>query len=169
MDWAAFEEAAPELAQLGRKIVERDQVVLVGTIRRDGSPRISPVEPDIANGRLYLGMMWQSYKALDLQRDPRCTVHSLVKDRLGTGGELKLHGRAIEIADLDERALYRQVIYERIGWKPEEPEFHLFAFDIVSGGSFIYEKEYRLVTIWRQGEAAWKYREYADGRKEAVE
>jgi hypothetical protein len=114
-------------------------------------------------------MMWQSLKALDLIRDPRCTVHSLIKDRLGSGGELKLHGRAAEINDLDERALYRKAIFERIGWEPEEPEFHLFAFDVSSGGSFIYEEEYRLVTVWRQGEAVRKYREYADGRKEAVE
>ena len=47
-------------------------------------PRISPVEPLIADGHLYLGMMWRSRKALDLLRDPRCTVHSTVSERNGT-------------------------------------------------------------------------------------
>lgn len=168
MHWAEFETAAPELAQLGRTIFKRDQVALIGTIRRDGSPRISPAEPDITNGRLYLGMIWQSYKALDLLRDPRCTIHGLIHNRFGDGGEFKLHGRAIEITDLAERALYREAIFQRIGWQPDEPQFHLFAIEIHSAGSFKYEEEYRLVTVWRAGEALQKYREYANGRKEPL-
>jgi hypothetical protein len=32
-------------------------------------------------------MMWQSWKALDLVRDPRCTVHSTISDRHTTEGE----------------------------------------------------------------------------------
>lgn len=168
MHWAEFETAAPELAQLGRTIFERDQVALLGTIRRDGSPRISPAEPDITNGRLYFGMIWQSYKALDLLRDPRCAVHGLIHNRFGDGGEFKLHGRAIEITNLAERVLYREAIFQRIGWQPDEPQFHLFAIEIHSAGNFKYEEEYRLVTVWRTGEALQKYREYADGRKEPL-
>jgi hypothetical protein len=168
MHWAEFEAVAPELAQLGRTIFERDEVALVGTIRRDGSPRISPTEPDIVNGRLFFGMIWQSYKALDLLRDPRCTVHGLVHDRFGKGGEFKLHGRAVEISATEERASYRQAIFKRIGWEPEEPNYHLFAIDIQSAGSFVYEEETRLVTVWRAGEQVEKYRQFADGRREVV-
>ena len=169
MHWAEFETAAPELAQLGRTIFERDEVALIGTIRRDGSPRISPCEPDISNGRLYFGMIWQSYKALDLLRDPRCTIHSLIRNRFGEGGELKLHGQAVEIADLAERAIYREAIFQRIGWRPDEPNFHLFAIDVHSAGSFDYDEESRLISVWRAGEPMQKFREYADGRKESVE
>lgn len=168
MHWAEFEAAMPELAQLGRTIFERDEVALVGTIRRDGSPRISPTEPDIVSGRLYFGMMWRSYKALDLLRDPRCTVHGLIHNRFGEGGEFKLHGRAVEITAEEERAIYRQAIFKRIGWEPEEPNYHLFAFDIQSAGSFVYKEEARLVTVWRVGGRVEKYRQFADGRKEAV-
>lgn len=159
MHWAEFEKAAPELAQLGRAKFEREEVAFIGTLRRDGSPRISPCEPDIANGCLYFGMMWQSTKALDLLRDPRCAVHGLIQDRFGKGGEFKLQGRAIEITDLDERALYRQAIFQRIGWAPGEPNYHLFAIDIHSAASFIYEEDGRQITIWREGEAVQKYRE----------
>lgn len=169
MHWAEFEAAAPELAELGRTIFERDEVALVGTIRRDGSPRISPTEPDIVNGRLYFGMIWQSYKALDLLRDPRCTVHGLVHDRFGKGGEFKLHGRAVEITAAEERAIYRQAIFKRIGWEPEEPNYHLFAIEIQRAGSFVYEEEARLVTVWRAGERVKKFRQFADGRKEALD
>lgn len=168
MHWAEFEAQAPELAQLGRKRFEQDQVLFLGTIRRDGSPRISAVEPDIANGRLYLGMIWRSYKALDLLRDPRCTVHALIHDRMASGGEFKLHGRALEINDLAERKIYRQALYDRIEWEPEEPDFHLFAIDIYSAASFLTEEETRVLTLWRAGQPVRKFRDYADGRREAI-
>ncbi len=88
MNWAEFAREAPELARLGEQRFRQSGLVLVGTIRRDGAPRISPVEPLIADGQLYLGMMWQSRKALDLLRDPRCLVQSTVRDREDTAGEL---------------------------------------------------------------------------------
>ncbi|HEY8492219.1 MAG TPA: pyridoxamine 5'-phosphate oxidase family protein, partial [Dehalococcoidia bacterium] len=94
MEWQEFEAAAPALARLGRERMEGPRLVLVGTIRKDGTPRISPVEPLILAGRLYLGMMWRSTKALDLLRDPRCLVHSIITGKEGTEGEFKLRGRA---------------------------------------------------------------------------
>jgi hypothetical protein len=42
--WAEFDRAAPELAGYFRERIQADQVILLGTIRKDGSPRISPVE-----------------------------------------------------------------------------------------------------------------------------
>ena len=89
MIWSEFAEAAPELARLGEERFDRAGVVLVGTIRKDGSPRISPVEPLIGQGRLLLGMMPRSKKALDLLRDPRCLVHSAIANRHGTEGEFR--------------------------------------------------------------------------------
>ena len=71
MHWNEFATAAPELARLGEERFEKWGLCLVGTIRKDGSPRISPVEPLITGGKLYLGMMWRSKKALDLIRDSR--------------------------------------------------------------------------------------------------
>ncbi len=165
MQWNDFAIAAPEIARIGQKLVEKDQLVLIGTIRRDGSPRISPVEPDFANGRLYLGMIWESYKALDLRRDPRCTVHGLVHDRFASEGEFKLYGRAEEVHDLDERAVYQQAIFERLGWKPQEPRFHLFAVDIHSAALFTTAEQTRLLTLWREGEDTRRFEQTADGRR----
>ena len=71
MTWGKFKSHSPELAALGEERFESTGLVLLGTLRKDGWPRISPVEPLIADGHLYLGMMWQSRKALDLLRDPR--------------------------------------------------------------------------------------------------
>ncbi|MGH9429051.1 MAG: pyridoxamine 5'-phosphate oxidase family protein, partial [Terriglobia bacterium] len=74
MRWAEFTAACPELAEMAQRRFVRDQLVLVGTLRTDGWPRISPCEVDIAAGHLFLGMMWRSTKALDLLRDSRLIV-----------------------------------------------------------------------------------------------
>lgn len=45
MRWSEIERSQPRLAELGRRRLLGPGVVLVGTIRRDGTRRISPVEP----------------------------------------------------------------------------------------------------------------------------
>jgi hypothetical protein len=69
---------------------------MLGTLRRDGSPRISPIEPYIVDGRLLVGAMAWSAKAADLHRDPRYVLHSTVTGPDSGDGELKLHGHAVE-------------------------------------------------------------------------
>ena len=130
--WQEFAALAPELAALGEAQFARTGLALVGTLRRDGWPRISPVEPFIVGGQLCLGMMWRSVKALDLLRDPRCVVHSTVSDREGTEGEFKVYGRAAEITNMEERRRFADAVYAAIGFRPEEPEFHCFAIAIES-------------------------------------
>ena len=96
----------PELASRAEARMAQDGLVLVGTLRANGWPRISPVDPLVVGDDLYLGMMWRSRKALDLLADPRCVVHTTVHDRDGTEGDVKVYGRAVEVADPDERARY---------------------------------------------------------------
>ena len=69
--WADFETAAPELAAQGRELIARFGFVLVGTIRRDGTPRISPVEARVVQGHLMLVMIRGTHKARDVMRDSR--------------------------------------------------------------------------------------------------
>jgi hypothetical protein len=99
MIWQQFEEAAPELAELGRRRFAATHVALLGTLRKGGWPRISPIEPYLVLDRLLLGMLAGSLKALDLSRDPRCTVHSSVSDVNGSEGEFKLDGRAVPVTE----------------------------------------------------------------------
>lgn len=97
MNWDDFEAAAPELAGVGRERLAT-QVALLGTLRRNGSPRISPVEPYLVSGHLLFGVM-RSAKGADLERDTRCILHSSVSDPNGSEGEFKLFGRAVLVAD----------------------------------------------------------------------
>jgi hypothetical protein len=139
--WEEFAAACPELAALGEERLRSRELCMLGTLRKNGWPRISPCEPDFAGGRLFLGMMWQSPKALDLLRDARCVVHSCVSDRGGAEGDFKLYGRAVDVHDPALRELYRETIRARIGWAPAEPDYHLFSIDVDSAGFVIFGDE----------------------------
>jgi hypothetical protein len=99
MTWRDLEEAAPEIARLGRERLEQARVGLLATLRRDGSPRISPVEPYFMRGHLLFGAMAWTLKVRDLDRDPRCTLHSAVTGPDVGEGELKLYGTAVDADD----------------------------------------------------------------------
>jgi len=146
--WDEFRRASPELAGLAEARMAADGVVLVGTLRANGWPRISPVEPLIVGGSLYLGMMWRSRKALDLLRDPRCVVHTAGVHKDGNAGDVKLYGNAVDIADPDERERYCRALEARIGWRPEG-DFHLFAVDLTEVGYFAVVGEGHDVRTWR--------------------
>jgi hypothetical protein len=102
LDWHDLEVGAPKIARLGAARLGSARVAMLGTVCRDGSPRISPIEPYIANGYLLVGAMVWSAKASDLRRDPRYALHSIVTGPDTGEGELKLHGLALE-ADADLR------------------------------------------------------------------
>ena len=142
MNWRTFREAAPELAGLGEERFERTGLCLVGTLTAGGYPRISPIEPFIVRGELMLGMMWQSKKALDMERDPRVIVHSTVANREGTEGDFKLYGRAVNVTDPRLRTSYADTLEAKIDWRPTEP-FHLMRVDIERAGFVVFGSEPR--------------------------
>ena len=96
LDWRDVELGAPEIARLGTSQLSAARIAMLGTLRQDGSPRISPIEPSIVNGRLLVGAMTWSAKAADLRRDPRYVLQSTVTGPDSGEGELKLHGCAVE-------------------------------------------------------------------------
>ena len=154
MIWEEFRLQAPKLAGLGEERFERAGLVLLGTLRKNGWPRISPVEAYIVDGHLYLGMMWQSRKALDLLRDPRCTVHSTVSDRNGTEGEFKVYGRAVEVTDPKELRQFCDAVYAAIGLRIEDMEGqgHCFAIAIESVVFSRLEGEEFHRQVWKAGQ-----------------
>lgn len=94
ISWRELEAAAPQIAQPGRRRFESTRVALLGTLRKDGSPRISPVEPYLSQGLLLFGAMPWSLKVTDLVRDPRCVLHSPITAPDSGEVELKLYGCA---------------------------------------------------------------------------
>jgi Pyridoxamine 5'-phosphate oxidase len=152
MNWTEFSQAAPELAQLFRERLDRTGLALLGTVRKDGTPRISPLEAEVFEGDLLLGMMW-SKKALDLIRDPRCLVHTVVSNKESTEGEVKLRGRAVDVTDQGLRERSAQHSFDKTGWRPEEP-YHLFWLDIEDAAYIKYSPNGdQTVKTWRAGGA----------------
>jgi len=149
--WDEFAAAAPDLAGMGRERFERTEVLLLGTVRMDGTARISPCEFLFLDGKLMLGMMWQSTKALDLLRDPRCVAHSTISTKDGQEGEFKLRGRAVDVVDPDVRERNGQAAFEKTGWRPPEP-YHLFSIEIEEVSFIRYSGEGHQTGIrWREG------------------
>jgi hypothetical protein len=151
--WADLESEQPALAEVGRRKLAGPGVVLVGTIRHDGTPRVSPVEPLFWEGDLWLSMGWGSRKAQDVFRDHRILVHSIVTSRDGTDGEFKLRGRAEPQTDSTVQAGFAREVTERLGWRPEVGMFHLFRVE-VDDATFIHWDDAtndQYVTRWPAG------------------
>src|SRR4029450_13973740 len=74
--WSEFAAAAPSLAERVKTRFDSHKPKTRATIRKDGGPRISGTETQFQDGELFIGSMWKAVKALDLQGDPRCAVHS---------------------------------------------------------------------------------------------
>jgi hypothetical protein len=125
-----METSQPRLAGMGRQRLLEPGVLLVATIRGDGTPRVSPVEPFVLDGILWLSILWQSRKAADLMRDPRILVHSVVTSRDGGEGEFKIRGTARSEQDAAVQRRYADSVSGSLGWAPEQGKFHLFAVSI---------------------------------------
>jgi len=130
MRWSQMQSLQPGLAALGRRRLLEPGVVLVATIRKDGTPRVSPVEPFVMDGILWLSMLWQSKKAADLLRDPRVLVHSVVTGRDGGEGEFKIRGTAGAEQEPGIQRRYAEEVAGALGWSPDPGRFHLFAVSI---------------------------------------
>jgi general stress protein 26 len=152
MRWAEIERRQPRLAEVGRQKLAEPGVVLVGTVRKDGTARISPVEPFFWEGDLWLPMGLGSTKARDLQREPRVLVHSIVTSRDGRAGEYKVRGEATLETDRSLNQRIAAAIAEQLGWRPEVGEFHLFRV-AVDDITFIRwgEDNDQYVTRWPEG------------------
>ena len=129
MRWSEFAAGQPVLAAVARDQLIKPGVVLVGTTRRDGSARISGVEPLIMDGEFWLSMMPASAKARDLYRDPRILVHSIVAGP-SPGAEIMMRGTVRAETGDDVQQRYAAAVQDQLGWQPVAGEFALFAVDI---------------------------------------
>ena len=97
--WLDLDQAAPHITRAGHALLNQARVALLGTLRPDGSPRISPVEPYFTDGQLIFGLMTWSGKARDLRRDPRCVLHTTISGPDAGEPELKLYGLTAAAGD----------------------------------------------------------------------
>lgn len=141
--WSTFESAAPDLAAEVRRRLDAHVHKTLATIRLDGAPRISGTETILKDGELWIGSMWQAWKARDLQRDPRFALHSGSEDPPAWPGDAKLAGTAEEITDPDR-------IKAIVGDNAPPGPLHLFRLDLdeVSTVMLNDTKDGIVVTMW---------------------
>lgn len=129
MRWCELAAQQPALAAVAHDQLIKPGVVLAGTTRRDGSARISGVEPLIMAGELWLSMMPTSAKAGDLRRDPRILVHSVITSPAPLA-EIMMRGTVRAEAATDVQRRYAAAVQAHLGWQPVPGEFTLFVVDI---------------------------------------
>jgi hypothetical protein len=105
--WADVERAEPEFAGRVRTLFNAGRHKTIATLRADGSPRISGIECEFADGELKFGSMPGARKGADLRRDPRFalhgpTVHPVEGKEAEWPGEAKIAGLAVLAGPIDD-------------------------------------------------------------------
>jgi hypothetical protein len=144
--WAQFELEAPEVAEVAARLwpgqlALRRHVSLpegaawfavsyLGTVRRDGGPRVHPFCPILTDGRLFAAIPRSSPKGWDLRRDARCVIHAMPG---ADDDELCIRAIAREVSgDASMRASIRETVARtRVGGMIESvSQDPLFEFDL---------------------------------------
>jgi pyridoxamine 5'-phosphate oxidase-like protein len=102
--WATLTAGAPEIATIGRQLLERTGSGrgLLATVRGDTPPRIHPVSVAIHEGSLLTFVVVGSAKLGDLVADGRYALHALHDP--AQPDEFLIRGRAVEVTDPERRA-----------------------------------------------------------------
>ncbi|HEY9243413.1 MAG TPA: pyridoxamine 5'-phosphate oxidase family protein [Streptosporangiaceae bacterium] len=118
--WRDVQQAEPEFAARVQKLFDAGRHKTIATLRADGSPRISGIECEFADGELSFGSMAGARKGADLRRDPRFalhgpTFHPVPGQEAEWPGEAKIAGRAVPagpIGDGPDGDMFRADIAE---------------------------------------------------------
>jgi hypothetical protein len=71
--WQAFADSAPELAELGLKLLNHYGAAFLATVRKDGSPRLHPVVPIVTQGKLLCSVADLRFMIYGATDDTICT------------------------------------------------------------------------------------------------
>lgn len=148
--WNDFASDAPQLAETVRTRFDATGLALLATLRADGSPRLSGVEPFFWDGEVWIGMMPDSRKAADAVRDGRVALHAATIDKEMKAGDAKLGGRLLLV---DDEARFREVqeaFKEATGYGPEGT-YPLFALDLGEAVFVSLADEQVVIEWWQPG------------------
>jgi Pyridoxamine 5'-phosphate oxidase len=140
--WNDVAAEAPDLASRVQARFAAHKHAVLGTVRRDGGPRLSGTETIFEDGELWLGSMDPARKVDDLRREPRLALHSATADEQLVGGDAKVTGRAEEVTDEAVRAA---VV------KGAPGPFALFRVDVTEVAIVEGAGDHLVITSWREG------------------
>lgn len=152
--WKDFAAEAPHIAEIFvRRHAATGNLCLLATLRSDGFPRISPVEPRIFDGHLVLVGMPGTYKFRDLARDPRFNLHTATVDTHVADGDAKVWGLARDMRDPGLHARFADDLFQESGFDLRGQAFDPFFVGDLTGASSLELVDSRLrITIWKPGE-----------------
>mgnify|MGYP000935243965 CR=1 FL=1 len=164
MTWSTVHAAAPDLAERALAILTSTTNNVMATIRADGSPRVSGIDPFVVDGELWIGSMPGSRKAADLARDPRFALHAVpwesrrIKDGRPDPGDAdaKVTGRASLVTDPEVHARVWGALGEQMAG--EAPAGDLFALDITSVVAVSVDGEELVIDRWTADEGLRQFR-----------
>ena len=148
--WADFEREAPDARGRGPRPTRPPRsTAILGTLRADGSPRLTGLEVHFGEGELWLAMMPDSRKADDLRRDPRFALHSAPDVEL-VDGDAKVGGRAVVVTDGDDIARFVAGLAEEL----PASGMALFRAELTDASLARVEDGFMVIDSWRSGRGA---------------
>ena len=158
--WNEFEEAAPSMAAIGRRMIFEFDVGLgfLATVGRDGAPRVHPIAPTLHDGRLF-ALIVPGPKLADLRRDGRFAFHSETfpppREDDGfyiTGRVAELHDEAL-IATIGAQYLAERSVTEKWPGFDDQVFFELLVDRALLTLTQPLEGFDNGATVWRPGSA----------------
>jgi hypothetical protein len=127
---------------------------MLGTLRPDGFPRISPMEPRFFEGQLWIGGMPGTAKFRDLLWDPRFSLHTATIDPEVKEGDAKVWGVVEDVQDEALHQRYAEALFEATGFDLRGQKFdHFFAARVVGAAAVEVSDGHLDITVWKEGEA----------------
>ena len=154
-NWAEFVAGAPQVSETFlRRHAATGGLCMLATLRSDGFPRISPLEPRMFEGQLWLGGMPNTYKFRDLSRDPRFSLHTATIDTHVSDGDAKLWGVVHNVQDLALHHRYAKWLFQETGFDLRGQAFtDFYAADLAGASSVEVGGGHLDIRIWKPGEA----------------
>lgn len=123
--WKDLAGAEPAMAEAGERLLRPsgEGVAYLATVRKDGGPRVHPVMPVLAGGRLYVFVVRMSWKYRDLARDGRYALHAAPSPE--GGEEFYVTGPARHVENASARSAVTAASGGRLGLHDFEALFEL--------------------------------------------
>ncbi len=151
--WEELTAAAPRIASVfARRHAATGNLCLLGTIRPDGFPRISPMEPRFFENQLWIGGMPGTAKFRDLARDPRFCLHTATVDTEVKEGDAKIWGRVQDVTDEALHQRYAEDLFQQTGFDIRGQKFeHCFQAHIRGASAVEVGGGHLDITVWQEG------------------
>ena len=153
-DWSSFAAEAPGIAEVfARRHKATGNLCFLATLRSDGWPRISPMEPRIFEGQLILVGMPNTSKFRDLERDPRFMLHTATVDTQVGDGDAKVWGAVRNVQDEGLQRGWAEDLFAESGFDLRAQRFDpFFVADLVGAASVEFRRGQLTLTVWRPGQ-----------------